>query len=779
MYPEQDQFHFIEQVSKAKREFFSSQRFNEEVLRQYGFIPIRPLGHGSFGRENSIISTKIIPSEKFDLFEWNSADILWKVNKTCPFILDYIRHYYQGSHFIILTAFANMKTLNIIAKQPRIALPSNIFRALFKQILVGMQVFHAAGLAHRDIKCDNILLHSPPGSGRVYAKISDFGFSNKENSKSTNQYFRGTVPYMAPEILMKPPVGTTQKVDIFALGITVLRLLTHKYPFNLTKTNEYRQKYKEIKMIERPAEVTDNLLWNLLTQMLEFDPINRITASDALDHPYFTSNASKADVSPQQQYLSDKARAKGLNKEQNITEFDMDPTFIVPEPDIQLFLQQEMLHIQKFKDSYLCKDGELPFASSSQLIQESIISLPTTTKTSSQINSTVPESPYSDSKQELTDEFESIYEVYGQNICNKQQQEYQYNYNQSIDFSAQIYQSTTGYIEQESRQLASISFIATPEQLLVEKQLSELNFPIELINVQLDKFDGLTLQEKEVMCANLISHLNKDRHTQIKAQQLGIIDKIMMIINQHTVEQIYRIYFEVPLVIINIGIESELVREQMLQIMNKMKQCLNRPSNDDQFFVSIGNIFRYILAYGHKVDNGQQNPIRGEFERDGTVKQLVRIFRDNRHQDERIRQFAAVGIGGLYKGVQCPDDFGPEIIRFLIQQSNPENPYPCSRSILALAWMAECQDNHKYILEDGFLEKQNMELDEKRKNFLFYRLQLLNNIFIHGSDETKQQMIQQKLIDCLQQHLETTNVDVLSQALKLNELLNDKKTQIQ
>ncbi|KAA6350475.1 MAG: hypothetical protein EZS28_051890, partial [Streblomastix strix] len=170
------------QISKEKNEFFSSLTFNEEILRQYGFIPIRPLGHGSFGsvflsynfRENSIIATKIIPSKKFELGEWKSADILWKVDKSCPFLLDYIRHYYQGSQIIILAEFANMKTLNIIAKQPRIALTSNVFRALFKQILVGLQVFHAAGLAHRDIKCDNILLHSPPGSGRVYAKISDF-----------------------------------------------------------------------------------------------------------------------------------------------------------------------------------------------------------------------------------------------------------------------------------------------------------------------------------------------------------------------------------------------------------------------------------------------------------------------------------------------------------------------------------------------------------------------------------------------------------------------------
>ncbi|KAA6383664.1 MAG: putative AGC family protein kinase [Streblomastix strix] len=220
------------------------------------FQPIRPLGHGSSGRvylsynfrENLIVATKIIPLEKFELGEWKSVDILWKVYKSCPFILDYIRHYPQGSHIILLTEYANMKTLNIFVKQliqPPIPLQPNIFRAFFKQILVGIKVYHAAGLVHRDIKCDNILLNNPPGSQRVYVKISDFGFSNTVDLLNAQNYFRGTLPYMAPEILEKPIVKLTQKIDIFALGITMIRLLTHKYPLNLTKTDEYRQSIRD------------------------------------------------------------------------------------------------------------------------------------------------------------------------------------------------------------------------------------------------------------------------------------------------------------------------------------------------------------------------------------------------------------------------------------------------------------------------------------------------------------------------------------------------------
>ncbi|KAA6401208.1 MAG: putative Serine/threonine-protein kinase SAPK1 [Streblomastix strix] len=288
-------------------------------------------GHGSFGsvflsynfRENQIIATKIIPSKKFELGEWKSVDILWRVDQSCPFLLNYIRHYHQGSCIFIHTDFANMK------KNPPIPLPSYIFRALFKQILVGLQIFHAAGLVHRDIKCDNILLHCPPGSGHVYAKISDFGFSNLETTLDPLKYFRGTLPYMAPEILRKPPERITQKVDIFALGITMIRLLTHKYPLNLTKIDEFRRKYQEINMIELPSEINDNLLHDLLTQMLEFNPNKRISVSDALKHPYFTSPEALADISPKQQELADDAKQKAILGIQIFTEFDMDPTLVL------------------------------------------------------------------------------------------------------------------------------------------------------------------------------------------------------------------------------------------------------------------------------------------------------------------------------------------------------------------------------------------------------------------------------------------------------------------
>ncbi|KAA6368700.1 MAG: hypothetical protein EZS28_035773, partial [Streblomastix strix] len=130
---------------------------------------------------------------------------------------------------MLLIEHANMKTLDVIAKQPQNPLPLYTLRALMKQILVGMMTFHESGLVHRDIKCDNILLHSPSGSGRVYAKISDFGFAKKEDSTNQKTYLAGTLPYMAPDLFERQQ-KLSQKVDIFALGITFYRIITYRYP---------------------------------------------------------------------------------------------------------------------------------------------------------------------------------------------------------------------------------------------------------------------------------------------------------------------------------------------------------------------------------------------------------------------------------------------------------------------------------------------------------------------------------------------------------------------
>ncbi|KAA6398650.1 MAG: hypothetical protein EZS28_005826 [Streblomastix strix] len=116
-------------------------------------------------------------------------------------------------------------------------------------------------------------------------------------------YLAGTIPYMAYEMFQEPII-VTQKVDLYALGITFYKLITHKYPVNERNFKEQRIKICQMKCIERPKEIKDDLLWDLLSQLLEFDPDKRITAAEALQHPYFTLQEAKNDISSEQKRLA-------------------------------------------------------------------------------------------------------------------------------------------------------------------------------------------------------------------------------------------------------------------------------------------------------------------------------------------------------------------------------------------------------------------------------------------------------------------------------------------
>ncbi|KAA6377856.1 MAG: putative protein kinase [Streblomastix strix] len=222
-----------------------------------------------------------------------------------------------------------------------------------------MRIFHETGLVHRDIKCDNILLHCSPGTGRVYAKISDFGFAKKVDQIHEQTYFAGTLPFMSPEQFLKSDF-ITQKVDIYALGITFYNIIIHKYPINQSTFEEQQKKITKLKCIQRPSEIKDDILWDFLSKMLEFDPNKRITAAEALQHPYFTSPEAIADISPEQQKIAEESTDYNNSGYWHYTKYDKIPSYIFPESEIKKFIPKDIpneneKHLHFFNIKYLTK----------------------------------------------------------------------------------------------------------------------------------------------------------------------------------------------------------------------------------------------------------------------------------------------------------------------------------------------------------------------------------------------------------------------------------------
>ena len=108
-------------------------------------------------------------------------------------------------------------------------LPAEERLAIVRQLVFGIAAIHAAGIIHRDIKPNNIMLD---GSGAdVHVWITDFGLARTYESDSTLSAIgtlAGTPGYMAPELFLGHPAS--QATDLFALGVVLHEIFTGKKP---------------------------------------------------------------------------------------------------------------------------------------------------------------------------------------------------------------------------------------------------------------------------------------------------------------------------------------------------------------------------------------------------------------------------------------------------------------------------------------------------------------------------------------------------------------------
>jgi eukaryotic-like serine/threonine-protein kinase len=104
---------------------------------------------------------------------------------------------------------------------------------LFRGALDGVEAAHAAGLVHRDLKPDNILLDPVVGGGAPRPKVSDFGTARvqaADEGRTLTGMVIGTPAYMAPE-QARAPRDVDARADLFSLGVLLYELCTGQRPF--------------------------------------------------------------------------------------------------------------------------------------------------------------------------------------------------------------------------------------------------------------------------------------------------------------------------------------------------------------------------------------------------------------------------------------------------------------------------------------------------------------------------------------------------------------------
>lgn len=196
-------------------------------------------------------------------------------------------------------------------------LPEIVARTYFQQLIQGLSDCHKAGVVHRDIKPQNLLMD------RDYQlKITDFGLSYLMKDPSRNQQelmstsYVGTRGYQAPELLSRKQY--TKACDIFSAGVVLFILLTGYPPFDqAAKTDKwFRPLYKgdtaTFWQQHRGCGVPESCK-ELIVNMLAYKPTKRYTIEDVRAHPWFNGETyGKAELRKAVKTMHEEARAKRL-----------------------------------------------------------------------------------------------------------------------------------------------------------------------------------------------------------------------------------------------------------------------------------------------------------------------------------------------------------------------------------------------------------------------------------------------------------------------------------
>ncbi|KAL8461866.1 hypothetical protein ACS0TY_033093 [Phlomoides rotata] len=94
----------------------------------------------------------------------------------------------------------------------------------------GMEYLHSKNIVHFDLKCDNLLVNLKDPS-RPICKVGDFGLSKIKRNTLVSGGVRGTLPWMAPELLNGSSNKVSEKVDVFSFGIVLWEILTGEEPY--------------------------------------------------------------------------------------------------------------------------------------------------------------------------------------------------------------------------------------------------------------------------------------------------------------------------------------------------------------------------------------------------------------------------------------------------------------------------------------------------------------------------------------------------------------------
>ncbi|KAJ8866137.1 hypothetical protein PR048_033661 [Dryococelus australis] len=240
-----------------------------------------------------IIEKKKAPKDFLEKFFPRELDILKKLEH--PYIIEVHSILQRESRvFVFMSCATGGDLLEYIRSHGPV--PENLSRKWFRQILEGLRYLHGQNIAHRDLKCENILL-----SAHNNVKIADFGFSrycvDSNGRRTLSRTFCGSAAYAAPELLSGTPYNP-KLADVWSTGVILYTMLNASMPFDdsnlrrmlrdqMSRNWSFRSKVKD--SVSQDARV-------VVGDILEPDMTRRPTVDRMLSYEWVSVRSRDAEI---------------------------------------------------------------------------------------------------------------------------------------------------------------------------------------------------------------------------------------------------------------------------------------------------------------------------------------------------------------------------------------------------------------------------------------------------------------------------------------------------
>ncbi|KAF9680575.1 hypothetical protein SADUNF_Sadunf06G0136000 [Salix dunnii] len=217
-----------------------------QTIKNDDLEEIRELGSGTYGAvyhgkwKGSDVAIKRIkascfagrPSERERLIAdfWKEALILSSLHH--PNVVSFygiVRDGPDGSLATVTEFMVNGSLKQFLQKKDR-TIDRRKRLIIAMDAAFGMEYLHGKNIVHFDLKCENLLVNMRDPQ-RPVCKIGDLGLSKVKQHTLVSGGVRGTLPWMAPELLSGKNHMVTEKIDVYSFGIVMWELLTGEEPY--------------------------------------------------------------------------------------------------------------------------------------------------------------------------------------------------------------------------------------------------------------------------------------------------------------------------------------------------------------------------------------------------------------------------------------------------------------------------------------------------------------------------------------------------------------------